>query len=413
MNHLHGFLLVGGLSIVGLGGAQAATWVAFSSSAGAQCTPASINNSGMTVGNCTPASTTANNVPWVGDGAAHGAQLPLATLVSGQPCSVWGLAHSGQAVGDCSDANNASFAVVWGSVSPTTTPLKLDSLPATLLIPLLRPKDVDTTGTAINGQGDVVGSSFNASRQGTVVFYPAGTGAPQRVSDWGDGCAAVDVNLPASGNLMIALNCPNSAGNSTAKVAEKTGAAFSVTSLALPTGASYCTVSQTNNASQFIGTCIYPNSATNVAKSAYWSSNTAAPLVLTLSTGSRNTAVGINQAGLALVVQTTIEGRRQYIAWQPSTLPLPIVQFIPLPTGSVWGDAGAIAGGSRVTLNAVTPSQYITGCTWAPSAGSVCVPTIGGGSNSQVAVISENGSYMAGMVLDAAQTVISVTTTLP
>jgi hypothetical protein len=413
MKHLLGFLLAVACVMVAVSASQAATWVAFSATAGAQCTPSDINNSGVTVGNCAPPSSSANNVAWVGDGAGHGAQTPLAPLASGQPCSVWGIAHSGQAIGGCADANNAYFATVWNSALPSNTPLKLDSLPATLLFPLLRPKDVSTAGTAVNGQGDIAGVSLNATGAGTVVFYAAGSGAPERVSGWGDGCLAVDINLPSAGNPYIAMNCPNAAGNSTATVAIKGALGYGMTALALPTGASYCSVIRATNASQFVGTCVYPNSASNVSKTAYWSSATAAPLVLTLSDGSRNSAIGINQAGLVLAKQTTADGRWQNLAWRPSTSPFPIVQFIPMPSGSVWAQAIAIVDGSQVAVNAMTASQYFIGCTWSPSAGNVCVPAIAGGSISQIAAISENGAYMAGMVLDATQTSVSVTTALP
>lgn len=401
------------LYVMAVSVAHAATWAPFSATVGAQCAPIDINDSGITVGNCRPASATANNVPWVADGSAHGAQTALAPLASGQPCSVWAVSNSGKAVGDCRDANNSSFGVAWNAAAPGTAPTKLDALPATLLIPLLRPKDVATNGAAVNDQGDVAGSSFDANNRATVVFYAAGSGAPERVSGWGDNCTVVDVNRPTTGAPQIALNCPNNAGNSTPRVAEKTGLSYTLTDLALPAGASYCTISASTNAAQFIGTCVYPDSAVNVAKSAFWSSKTAAPLVLTLSSGSKNMAVNVNEAGMVLVVQNTSDGRQQYMSWLPSTLSIPIIAIITLPSGSVWGQAGAIASGNVVGLNILTSDQYSQACTWTQTAGAVCLPSIGGGKNSEVMVMSKNAAYMAGVVMDATQTAVAVTTTLP
>ncbi|WP_423749392.1 hypothetical protein [Pseudomonas sp. VD9] len=210
-----------GLWTAGLSIAHAATWTPFSATVGAQCAPVDINDSGTTVGNCKPASATANNIPWVADGSAHGPQTALPPLASGQPCSVWVVSNNGKVAGNCRDASNSHFAVVWDAASPGTAPTKLDSLPATLLIPLLRPKDVATESVAINDQGDVAGSSFDADSRGTVVFYASGSGTPERVSGWGDNCTVADINRPTTGTPQIALNCPNNAGNTTPRVAEK------------------------------------------------------------------------------------------------------------------------------------------------------------------------------------------------
>ncbi|AZE58172.1 hypothetical protein C4K03_6065 [Pseudomonas synxantha] len=402
-----------GLYATGLSVAHAAAWVPFSATAGAQCAPVDINNTGITAGNCRPASTTANNVPWIADGAAHGAQSALTSLTSGQPCSAYALSNNGKVMGNCKDASNSHFGVAWDATSPATTPIKLDPLPATLLIPLLRPKDVATKAVAINDQGDMAGSSLNADNQGTAVFYANGSGTPERVSDWGDNCAVADVNSPTTGTPQLALNCPNNAGNTTARVAEKNGLFYSMTDLALPTGASYCTVTRAINASSFVGTCIYPNSAVNVTKSAFWSNKTAVPVVLTLSSGSKNMAISINEAARVLVSQATIDGRNQYMVWVPSPLPLPLFRTIPLPSGSAWGEAGAISSGEIVGLNVLNSDQHSQGCTWTQSTETVCLLPIGGGKNSEIKAVSKNGAYMAGMILNATQTVIAVTATLP
>lgn len=172
-----------GLYATGLSVAHAATWTPFAVTVGAQCAPIDINDSGITVGNCTPASTTANDIPWVAVGS--GSQVALPPLATGQPCRVWAVSNTGKVVGDCRDASNSHFGTTWEATSPSTAPTKLNPLPSTWLIPLLRPQDVATEGVAINDQGDVAGSSYNADSRGTVVFYATGSSTPERVSDWG------------------------------------------------------------------------------------------------------------------------------------------------------------------------------------------------------------------------------------
>ena len=413
MNPLFKTLLGIGLFSAGLGVAHGAAWAPFAPTVGPKCSPIDINDSGNTVGVCRPASETANDIPWVADGATHGAQVALTSLASNQPCSVWGISNSGTVVGSCADASNALFAVIWNYLAPGASPVKLDALPATLLIPLLRPKDVRTVATAINDQGDIAGLSSNAAGDSTVVFFPSGSGTPERVSGWGDNCSAADINKPATGNPQIALNCPNSAGNSTAMVAEKVGGSYSTTTLTRPSGASFCNVNHINNASNFVGTCFYPNSAVNVARSVYWSSKTAVPLVLSLSSGSRNAAISVNEAGFVLVVQQTATGPNQFWVWLPSPLPVPIIVLVTPPSGSKWFSAGAIATGNVVGLNAVDSNQYLVGCSWTQAGGSICLPSIGGGHNSQVEAMSKNGSFMAGTGMDSAQNIVPLVTPLP
>lgn len=409
-------LLVSGLLASGVGTVDAATWVPFSATAGVQCSPIDINDSGMTIGACSPANVAGNVVPWVADAAVHGAQTPLAPLASGQSCGAIRISNAGQILGGCVNAVNAGFAVVWNAASPAGTPLQLAPLPAQYLIIIkTRDADVETSPAVMNHRGDVVGTSSSSSGAGTVVFYPVGSGTPQPVSSFGDNCSAVDVNLPASGNLKIAMNCPNGAGNFTAKVAEQTGSTFAVTALALPTGASYCRVNRVNASSQFLGTCFYPNSAANVNKSAFWGSSTSAPIMLTLSTGSKNSGIDLTDTGFALVRHKAADGIPQRLLWFPSTAPLPIVQFINLPAGIKWGTTGIIANGNRVALDVLTSDQHFAACTWMPTTSgdpAVCLPSIGSG-NSGLAALSQNGAYMAGEVMTDNQTSIAVSTALP
>lgn len=109
-----------GLYATGLSVAHAATWTPFAVTAGAQCAPIDINDSGITVGNCTPASTTANDIPWVAVGS--GSQIALPPLATGQPCRVWAVSNTGKVVGDCRDASNSHFGTTWEATSPVPRP---------------------------------------------------------------------------------------------------------------------------------------------------------------------------------------------------------------------------------------------------------------------------------------------------
>lgn len=406
-------LLFTSASMTLAGFAYGGTWVEIPTLPNAaQCVPEDINNSGLTVGNCTANSGTKNSFPWVADGATHTQQVTLPYLVTGQPCGVWGISNNAIAIGSCRDALSASYAVRWNTASPSSAPEKLDALPATLLLPLLRPKDKYTAGRAYNDQGDVVGNSYNADNDGTAVFYPNGVSTPTRVSNWDDNCRPSAVNLPTSGNLMISLNCPNNQGSNTAKVAEKNGASFTITNLTIPTGANFCTVVHVNNRSQFIGTCHYPNEEINVTSTAFWSSKTATPILLTLSSGSKNAAITLNNSGIALVTQVLDDGKNQYMIWLPMP-PLPLINIIVLPNGATSARMVGLSSNNRVALDTYDASKHIQACTWTLAGGAICLSPINGGLNSSVTALSENGSYIAGQIIDSSENTVSATSTTP
>lgn len=396
--------------------ANAATFIDLGHAAGAQCTATGVNDSGLAVGNCSQASTSVNNAPWVANITTAGPQQPLAAMAAGQPCEVNGLSNAGLAVGSCKDASNVSFATVWSAATPGNAPLQLNPLPGTLLFPLLRPADKSTTLAAFTQQGDILGSSLSANDVATVVFYNAGNATPIRVSNWGDNCVGVDViNRGAS----IAMNCPNSSGIPIGQIAQLSGSNYSTTTLALPSGATNCTVSAINDQLQIVGACYYPNTAVNVSKTAYWATPSSSPLVLTLSSGSKNRGMLINNSGSpsspgrALVVRQDEQGRAQYLIWLPLPTPIPAINFILPPAGSVWTEAVSMADNNIVVLNSTSTSQYPAGCTWDTTNGTQCLAPIGGGLISRFTSISRNGSFAVGDNVDNAQAVGAAATTLP
>lgn len=399
------------MSVASLAGfnlsANAATFIDLGHAAGTQCGTSAVNDNGLAVGNCS--SNSVNDAPWMANVTTAGPQQPLAPMTNGQPCEVMGISNAGTPVGSCKDASNISFAVVWNAASPDSAPLQLNPLPGTLLIPLLRPADKSTTPAAFTQQGDMLASSLSAKQDATVVFYSAGSTSPVRVSNWGDNCVGVDI---INGGASIALNCPNSTGIPVGQIAQRSGSSYSSTILPIPSGATNCTISGLNNQLQIIGTCFYPNTAINVSKTAYWATPTSAPLVLTLSS-SKNRGIMINNNGRALVVRQDEQGRLQYMIWLPLPAPIPAINYILPPAGSVWTEAVALADNNVVVLNSTNNEQYPAGCTWDTTNGTNCLLPISGGLISNFTSISPGGSFAGGESTDSSQNIRSVGATLP
>lgn len=379
---------------------------------GPQCATIGINDAGMAIGNCTSNSVNINNIPWLANGVTHGTQTALAPLATGQPCFVWAITNNGKIIGDCKDASGMPYGVSWDASNPTSVPVKLDALPATLLFPLLRPKDKSTQTTAVNDAGDTVGFSFNSDEVSTAVYFPSGSGTPQRISDWNDNCFPADINLPATGNKRAVMNCTDSAGHSIIKVAEITPGSFSATSLSNPTGAVDCNASNINNSGQVLGTCNYPNAEVNVTKTTYWPNPAGAPKTLQLSSGSKNTGVDFNDSGVALVSQMSTDGIASYLIWfAPSPTPLPLLQAVILPTGVKRAIASRLGSNNSVALSIINANENTQGCVWTSTTGAHCLLPISGGKNNRITSMSKSGNYIAGVASDSNQNLIPVITT--
>lgn len=407
--------LISAATLAGLSSAtNAATYTALVPAVGAQCKAAGINNSGMTVGNCSPANPSAIKAPWVDDSTTAGGQLLLTTLVAGQPCVAEGIANSGKVVGECADANNVNFGASWDASSPGSPATRLAPLPGTILFPLLRPADMSTQPSAFNQRGGIVGSSISGTGVGTVVIYAAtGGGTPQRVSDWGDNCVATSVNFTLlNGYPSIAMNCPNAGGTTTATVAVRsTAAAYSKVALTMPTGTTDCTVIAINDQSQLAGTCA-PSSTTDVPETVFWSSPTATPIVLTRKDRAKNAAVDLNNLGHIVGVVFDTNGKTQPFLWDPVAGPAEGVLISP-PTGAKSSQPIAVADNDTVALVSTDSNQYVTGCTWTPTAGTQCIAPLAGGKKSVLTTISQNGSYAAGVANDSGQNDVAIAADLP
>ncbi|MGY2273121.1 MULTISPECIES: hypothetical protein [Pseudomonas] len=392
--------------------AYAATLVDFGHVAGAQCLATSINDNGQAVGNCSPASASANNVPWVA-AQLGGPQQPLAPLASGQPCSVGAIANNGRLLGKCTDAANLSFAVIWSASTPGSAPTKLNPLAGTFLFPLLRPADVQTSAMAISQQGAVLAQSISASGAQTVVLYTAGNGTPLRISDYGDNCNGIDVNSALiNGYPSLIMNCLGANATPVPKVAVRGSSGYATSSLPVATGASYCTVAGINDQNQVVGTCVFPDSDDHVPQTAFWPTPFSQPKLLTLPLNAKNFGLAINNAGHLLARRGDPTGIPQILFWENPNDSFGIRPIQPL-SGSVTTQAVGFAHDDTVAMICENSAQYITACTWTPNSSTQALGPINGGSKSQLSGISPNGGFVVGGATDAEQKVSAVAATLP
>ncbi|MBZ6459116.1 hypothetical protein K7402_13585 [Pseudomonas fluorescens group sp.] len=392
--------------------AYAATFVNLGHAAGAQCSTAWVNDNAQAVGNCSPPSASANNVPWFSATLA-GPQQTLAPLVAGQPCMTLAISNNGWIVGSCANGTNRFFATVWSATAPNNTPTVLTPLPPSLLFPLLRPADVQTAASAQNQYGAVIAQSISASQDSTVVLYTAGSGTPERVSGWGDNCTGIEVNNTlTNGYPDVLMNCPGNTGQPVIKIAKWAAGGYSLTTLALPSGASYCWAAGMNDQSEVAGTCLYPDSNTNVSKTAFWPSPTSAPRTLTLPLNAKNAAKAINNAGHILARRGDDTGIAQDLFWEDTNSSLGVRPIVPLP-GSVMTKAVGLGNDDTIALNCQDSNQYPTGCYWTPSGGTQPLAPLPGGLLSALAGIAPAGKFVFGAATSATQTLNAVAAQLP
>ncbi|WP_300627913.1 hypothetical protein [Pseudomonas sp.] len=393
---------------------RAANYVNLAPAVGAQCMALAVNDSGTAVGNCSLGSASAVAQSFVANVNGSTAQQGLSALAPGQICTAMGVANSGTISGQCLDENNVNFAVSWQAATPTAAPKRLSPLPSTILNPLLRPADVSTTPTAMNERGGIVGSSFSAQGRGTVVIYAAtGNGTAQRVSDFGDDCVANSVNYTLINTYpSIAMNCPNSAGTLSGTIAIRGSTGYTKQTLQIPPEASLCTVKAINDQSQVLGTCLFPNSSTNVPKTAFWPSPTSAPQLLTLPQNAANWAMDLNNAGKVLAARGDSSGISQSLYWDPATGSFGVRPIVP-PVDAVTTLAVELADDNTVVLNSTNGDQYATGCTWHPERSMQCLTPIGLGKKNNLLAISQSGGYAVGVSNDVEQNDNAVAVVLP
>ena len=413
-----GCLLLSAVSLT----VNAAAYTNLGHEAGAQCETSGINDSGIAVGNCTPASASANNVPWLADTNTENSQVALKPLVAEQPCRALNISNAGWIGGICKNANNVNTAVVWNATTPNNTPTPLKPLPGVVLP--LRAADVKTIIMASNQRGDMVGWSISSNQELSTVIWLAGDDTPKRVFSsllgllgYNDKCVPVGVSDSLSnGYPSIAMNCPRTNGITIPQVAKANVTTYTISSLPIATGANRCYVKGINNTLQSVGYCEYPDTATNPVRTAAWMTPTTAPLTLTLSIKSKNAGRAINNSGVVLASRQDDTGRVSDLTWIPLA-GLAGIQLIQPPTGAVSTQAFGIADNNTVALNSDV-DQYLTGCIWSPATGgnaatTHCLASIGGGKKNWLSTFSQSGSYAGGVNLNSTQDMDAVAVELP
>lgn len=392
--------------------ANAATFISSGHAAGPQCATDAVNDGGQVVGNCNPATPGTNANAWFAPALA-GPQQVLLPLVAGQPCSVSAIANNGWIVGLCTNAGNVAFAVFWNAASPGGPPIAMNALPGTLLFPLLRPSDKQTVATAQNQNGVVAAQSLSANGDATVVVYTAGNPTPQRVSNWGDNCVAVDLTETlTNGWPVVLMNCPGANGTPVVTVARWSGGGFSLVTPSLPPGATACKAVDMNDAGQFVGSCRFPGASPDTLQTAYWASASSTPSLLTMPLNAQNEAMAINALGHVVAYGRDPSGLLTLLFWPTPTNSFTVQSIPPLPGSNQAGLAG-FGDNDTVAMNCLNSSQYPTACYWTPSGGTIAIPTFSGGLMSTLSNISPSGSIVAGGATDAVQNSNAVAAQLP
>jgi hypothetical protein len=404
-----------GVLLCGYGlSASAATFVSSGHAAGVQCETIGGNDSGQIVGDCSSTTPSANIGPWYSATLA-GPQQKLAPLAAGQPCQVSAIANTSNnsIVGVCANSLGVLFGVFWNPATPAVTPTPMNPLPGTLLFPLLRPADKQTTPTAQNQNGVVVARSLSASGVPTVVIYTAGNSTPERVSGWGDNCTGVDLTETLfGGRPLILLNCPGPDGPPVIKVARWNGSGYTLEPAKLPTGAIYCFAVDMNNQGRIAGTCTFPGSAADTRQTAFWEFYDQTPLLLTLPLNALNHAVAINDLGHVLAYGKEPTGLDIPFYWQDPANSFTVQPVNPLPGNNLIQAVG-FSNNDTVALNCVNANQLSTACYWTPSAGTVAISPLTPGGSSNLNSISPAGAYAVGSSTDAAVNFDAVGAMLP
>jgi len=410
INIMRQFLKVGFILPIGLiiPVAQAAL-VSEGHAAGAQCGGADVNNSGYEVGNCLTVGS-GPTVAWLS--VSPGTEVPLLPLVSGQSCGTGGIANDGTILGQCMDGNDKQMGVKWNASTPTISPVVLQPLSLLGLIIQTR-----SSARMYNQNGAVIGDSISADETSTPVIWLPGSNTATQLAALSllstlANCGAVDVDdsIANGGRPNVLLACPNANGTVTAKVATATGLlnAYVTNARPVPAGYSYCSAVSINNAQQIAGTC--HTLAPDLPRATFWRSMTDTGPAQTTGT-FRNGSVALNNSGSVLVAyKDGADGRIRSAFWKPLTGALTLIPSLPggaYSVGTVLADDDTVIGVSDLG------DGNHAGFYWTPSGGTVSAGFEGGGPDSELNAISENGKYVAGSARNSAHVHDAVFMTIP
>lgn len=374
-------LLLAAAPLLVTGLAQAGPMQDIGTGSGPQCSGYDINNSGTVVGGCAePDGSVAGFVA-----LAPGNSVQLARLTSSRNCSARAITNVGRVVGSCLDNDSLPTAVAWNTASPTT----IQSLQALL-------GGVRTRATGMNHGGVIAGISISSSNIALPVMWrnnetnaralPAGL-----LGLGATNCVPSDVDTFTSNPNMpnIVGNCPGTNGRPQ-PILWSPGilGAYAATTLALPSGAIYCTTTHAVNA-RILGTCDF---GAQGARSVLWNDPAVAPLVLTTSP-ARNSSIDLNAGGAVVGKYQNSNGDTVHFYWD--TVTNTRTDIPPLSGGSHVhvldiGDNGVLIGSGDLgdgTHHAIK---------WTLSGGTVDLGTLPGGKNSSGKALSQDGCYLTG-----------------
>lgn len=393
--------LAAGIALAGAASPAYAGWNDEGTSLGPQCSSVDVNDNGVVVGNCL--SNAYFREPFVATSPGRPVALaPLTTAGNGgEACKVGGLTNaptvSGVIVGSCEDANNVWQGVYWKPGNPTIPPVQLQPLPG--IAGLLA--DVETSETAVNAQGNIIGTSINGTGNVTpVIWNTAGipTILPPPLLGSNTNCIPVDIN--DAGTPSIVGNCPaGAAGNSKNLAVLWLNAASAYIILPVPMGASYCAAKEVNAAGQILGECFYlgTHGATpDTFKTVVWGPGGSGPTVLLTVNGGtslRNVGVDMNASGQVAGTRLVAGGYTSAFFWNPST-------------GSNATGIAELPGGSRAVATGIADNGDIIGngeanglnegFVWHPNNTLSVVPSLQSGGNDAIGAISKSGNNIAG-----------------
>lgn len=273
--------------------------------------------------------------------------------------------------------------VFWPVVSPQGDPLPFE--------PLAR--DTSSEVLASTLFGNVAGQSNGPSGGTAVVWFLAKKGEPQQVSTRNDNCRIAAISdSGVDSTTLVALNCPNASGTSTANVATFNGTDYSMKALKLPATASYCEAKGINGQHQVAGTCHY---ADNTTAATFWSGFAGEPKVLPSVESFSTEALFLNGLG-NMVANVVTPAKKLPLFWPASAAQ---AQQVPMPTRFDFCQANAFAQSADTLLMTCAANDLtvpVTVFTWSPGATAHAIQPAPGADAYRGMAISTSASEAVG-----------------
>ncbi|WP_323122915.1 hypothetical protein [Burkholderia alba] len=405
-------MVIGVATVIGMACEMqsASAWTDDNPSAASQCVAADVNDAGTVVENCKVADASIAYVVLSGSAT----QLsPLSSTPGGAPCHAQMInnAQLGRetVAGWCQDANLVKQGVVWSSISPGS-PLQLTPLGGLLGVGA----GVRTEVTSVSAQGTVVGSSIDANKNVTPVYWAAGFGVANALAvpllAQQTNCVAIYINN--AGTPSVVGSCPAANGKTSAVLWTNVSSAY--TTLPVPSGASYCVAQQINLTGQILGNCLYGDDSRRVV---LWGTGGTGPSVLATINGvtaQRSVGAYVNDSGLVAVNflgQGAQAGFSEPAIWNPSSAN---ASEITLPSGAIHGevlgvgDNGKMVGNFETSGGTIHPFHVEPGSLTAVDDGS---PE--GGANAEVRAYSVGGTVEVGTAESGNESEQSIVQSIP